>query len=367
MEGLVPRFLTAGLQTDQFRQVDVLAHCIGLVRNPSFPDAVNEALDNAIVICLDVEWFERGSGSITELGVGVVASPRDSPNDPFRPLWKMAVHHARMIEHAHMVNGKKCEAHPENFDFGATRFVTLEEGRQLLLHNFITYGEELNLRPIVLIGHAVENDIEAMKEHLEVDLASLGVILVALDTQFMAQELNIGVTNKKISLKNLLGHFGIYREHLHNAGNDAGMTIMAAWLMAHEAVTPGKYVADRHGTLVRGQINQLHSKIAIGSVRLNSETCGGPEFGITTFCTRCDSALHLASECTTDVWCTKCAEHPRYANSAGTHKTEKCGLVIVPCEYCSQCREPKKWKRADTHTTANCRHLHSRRYNLHWH
>ncbi|KAF1972645.1 hypothetical protein BU23DRAFT_397790, partial [Bimuria novae-zelandiae CBS 107.79] len=181
-------------------------------------------LKNAIASGVDIEWYESGLKRITELGISTLPLDQTFTTDPLPKLNNMTVHHFRIKENAHLVNGRRCEGHLEDFQFGSTGFVTEQEARGVL--NALLCQEGVGyLRPMILIGHAVENDIQVFRDHLHIDLAEYP-ILMTLDTQVMAKELGIEVPpGRKIGLRDLLDSYGVKNKlYLHNAGNDAALT-----------------------------------------------------------------------------------------------------------------------------------------------
>jgi hypothetical protein len=153
------------------------------------------ALDDAVFVGLDAEWFERGSGDITELGFAILDS-RDLATSLYKQegVWgalkHMQVQHIRLQETAHQVNTQLCPGRPDKFAFGETRFVRREEVRDVLQNAFLYPIDEYGsgYRPVVFLGHAVTNDIEILKKHFGIDLNELGTIVSTLDTQILAQE-----------------------------------------------------------------------------------------------------------------------------------------------------------------------------------
>ncbi|KAF2250390.1 hypothetical protein BU26DRAFT_387166, partial [Trematosphaeria pertusa] len=289
--------------------VDVLAHFLGGAQLENAP----HTLDDAVIVGLDTEWFERGCKAVTELGISIIDTLSLSRvGSPWTALASMQVHHARIMKNAHMVNGKKCAGHPDRFEFGATKFVTMEEARRLLLDSFSHSRGDGSLRPVIFIGHAVDNDVDSMKEHLGVDLNELGVIATALDTQAMATELGLVPESRLLSLKDLLAEFAIQEEYLHTAGNDIALTTIAAFLLTADHVAGSDFWRVAHN---RSEVASLKSLL---------QSHPAPTQGITTFCTKCDSTSHMFAQCSAAVSCTECAANSDRSRFAHTHKTEKC-------------------------------------------
>ena len=337
-------YLEGCIQKHSMRHVDAMAHILGFKRSPFVFNDASRRLKDAVIVALDAEWFERGSKSITELGIALTEA-QSMTIKPLQPLENMAVRHARIKENAHMVNGKLCDGYPEDFQFGKTGFVSMTEGQDLLRFNFQPYDKNGKLRPVIFLGHAVDNDIEALKQKMSIDISEMGNIVMTLDTQVMAQELNMG-GGRKLGLKDILAQYNIEEKYLHNAGNDVVYTMIAACFLASEVRNPNEYRSHQRNQIEVNSIKeQLRNKCRL-------------DFGIATFCTRCDSTEHMVKQCKAKVSCQFCASKPRYINVSHTHKTEKCGVairVVVPCQICSTSTDPKRWNRANTHNTEDCR------------
>lgn len=335
----------------KFYQIQIILHFFG------FPllDAP-KSLDNAVFVGIDAEWFESGNGDITELGI-VILDAHDIRlgMDVFETLEAgLKAFHIRIKHNAHKVNTKKCPGHPDMFHFGTTKFVDMQEARDLLLEVFSHPSATGGLRDIIFVGHAVDNDLACMKKHFNVDLEQLGVIATTLDAQILAMEVGLEEQDVKISLKNLLWKFGIKEEFLHTAGNDIVYTMIACLLSATLFSAPYRSRSNQDA------VNHLKKMLP-----LNSQ----PAWGIPVFCTRCDATTHCVDDCTVPMQCTICAASPTNSHQYHTHKTEKCVTeakaandnrkvpirgVVIPCQTCVVSTNQKRWTKAHTHITENC-------------
>ncbi|PWO20273.1 HcaE, Phenylpropionate dioxygenase, partial [Pyrenophora tritici-repentis] len=151
--------------------------------------------------------------------------------------------HSDHWPHAHLINKFPGAGDPEKFELGTTKFVTEEEAKQVLIDAFVRphLEDPTYLQPIILVGHAVENEFEHILEAFGVDLLSYGTIVKVIDTQAMAKDAGIlGPKGPLISLGDLISHFNLTVPNLHSAGNDAAATLMAAVLVSlKEVLYPG--------------------------------------------------------------------------------------------------------------------------------
>ena len=271
----------------------------------NFPTRLaKDALKNAILVGLDAEWYEFDPTNVTELGISIVdpvfVQDRSSP---YGPLQSMVTHHVRIKKNAHLINSQLCQGYPEKFQFGTTSFADMEQAKKMLRNSFIRYDVRGNLRPVILIGHAVDNDVQMIKERFDLDIDQLGVVVATVDTQELAIEANLCHPSRKIRLAKLLEKFGITEKYLHNAGNDIVCTMLIALVMQLHVV------GFEHG--------KAYADLKADQVPRSSP--GNP-----VFCIRCDSTKHLASSCRMKAHCTICASHPVHFKDAGTHQEEKC-------------------------------------------
>ena len=333
----------------QIRQVDVMAHLLALKFSDSVLKEHQSTLIKAVIIAVDLEWWEFDSKKVTEIGISTLAACEKTSAKPIHQLTGMDVHHLRLKENAHLVNGKLCDGFPEDFSFGKTVFVDAAEANQALNTIFVQPDENNETRPVILLGHAVDNDVDVLRDHFGFDLAALGNLIMVLDTQIMAAELGL-YGGKKMSLKHILGQYCIEDHHLHNAGNDAGQTMVAATLLAGECATgKGRYDGG----------NQAD----VENVKSNSRSRSGLYWGVPTFCTNCESNTHLVSACQKQTVCARCSEAAVKVGHVPTldHPTEKCSLFNFPCATCMDSGNIERKKMAYTHDEDRCPGVESRK------
>jgi hypothetical protein len=339
--------------TGQLRQIDVLAWMLG--RNPSLqlPEHVSNVLKTATIAGLDMEWYWADiSKRITELGICTLQIPPYRQADQLLlALEYMSIHHVRVREYAHMVNWT-CQWFSRKVSVRPTTFVRMEEGRSLLSQCFALDNAASGIvQPVVLVGHAVDNDIEVTKAQMGVDLNRNGGIIAILDTQVMAAELEISnAAEKPIGLRSLIEYFAITEPYLHNSGNDIATTMIALLLLVEEFTSPGVHKGNPANQM---HVNQLKQTLV-------QKSRFSPIVGIATFCTKCDSTQHAASECPVIVRCNICA-NMGLEDKMGTHKTEKCVELIRPPPRkhvrfpCLDCvTHPTRHNFASSHETEDC-------------
>jgi hypothetical protein len=231
-------------------------------------------------------------------------------NSPWDLIRLMINYHVRVKKNAHMINSELCPGYPNKFQFGQTSFVEPEEARELLRHAFINIDNRGHPRPVIFIGHAIDNDIKVIKDRFGFDIEALGVVVAILDTQVLATESGHVNGYERIRLGDLMCRYDINEEYLHNAGNDTVCTMVAAMLMAtgqSSAGLPAPYQ----------ELKQFH--------RLYSHLFQIPRFGIHMYCELCESTNHFASHHEADSFvCNLCRKDALLSKNFRTHPTDKC-------------------------------------------
>ena len=318
-----------------------------------------DLLRDALVIGLDVEWYEKDSSYITEIGL-LILDPR-SVNDwssPWAVLRTMITHHVRIRANAHLINSECCKGYPESFEFGETSFISSQEATAMLRKTFTHFDGSGHLRPIIFVGHAVGNDTKMIKERFALDVEGLGMVVATIDTQVLAMESGLALLGRQKKLRDLLEHFGIKEDYLHNAGNDAVCTMTGAFLMA----TPSP--------------SKNHRK-SYQDLKTTLQKTNRVSYGTLIFCTKCDSEKHIAANCPEILYCEYCANSPARDQIAHTHKSGKCVEMVkdtakqaeldrsyrtssythaVPCQYCIESPDPQRHSMncAYGHTKEEC-------------
>lgn len=343
-------YLSSALASGKLRHVDALSHLLGIgepspmiTRDCELFIGYND-ITSAQIISLGTTWYESERGILSELGIARVSanSARQASSTLFSVLLaEVEVHHLRIIEWAHKVNGRRCESHPEDFQFGQTGFVTAKEGFRALRSSLIDW-KGAYLRPIVIIGHGVDNATKGLRDHFATNLEEYP-ILMTLDAQVMARELfDSGGRGPKISLGNLLSGFHINEgTYLHNAGNDAAFTMIAGCLL----------VRWKHTLSVR---DLLWTEDMADVMKLNIKRHNPVRtYGIPKYCTRCESKDHMVSSCIVELLCQRCLkDDPKQAT---THDQKHCLLVSEPCKNClADPENPDLYLNANTHDDQHC-------------
>ncbi|KAI7977964.1 hypothetical protein EIK77_009504 [Talaromyces pinophilus] len=236
--------------------------------------------DHPIFISIDVEWNERQRNQITEVGISTldtldIAHVAPGPGGKNWRQW-IRSRHIRIKEYAHVVNCEFVLGCPDQFGFGKSEFVPLQDAARVVESCFkppysaqvpvkfvdedstgdkpkVTIetaieGYKLRPRNVVLVGHGLHADTSylcalgcdmfsenaskiqfqnssqvSVKEPLNPTAQSLS--FDTLDTATMFQGLKRDVHSR--GLENVLGSLGIFGWNLHNAGNDARYTLEA--------------------------------------------------------------------------------------------------------------------------------------------
>ncbi|GAB1743985.1 hypothetical protein NU219Hw_g1025t1 [Hortaea werneckii] len=200
---------------------------------------------DAVIIAIDCEAYERQPKLITEVGVATLDT-RDLrgqvPGEVGLEWHKfIRARHFRIRENKHLINHEFCEGNPDKFDFGTTEFVGKDQISSVLTSCFhppyskladdtfasTTTGkttDDEERRNIILLGHDISQDINYLHS-LGFSVLNRGNLLEVLDSATMYQAYR-HETNPA-SLGSVCYHFDLSAWHPHNAGNDAVHTIWA--------------------------------------------------------------------------------------------------------------------------------------------
>jgi hypothetical protein len=217
---------------------------------------------DVVIICVDLEAWERSSSIITEVGIATLDT-RDihgMPPAEGGQNWrkKIRARHFRIREHMMYENHEFVQGAADHFekDFGATEIIDLKDAPRVVAECFkepfskplteeeiaVTW-EQVSDRPqdeedkavpekrnIIFLGHNPSADIQYLHK-LGYDPLNLSNLLETMDTAGLYR------AHKKEqnprSVGNILAEFDLVGWNLHNAGNDAVYTL---WIMLATAV-----------------------------------------------------------------------------------------------------------------------------------
>jgi len=303
---------------------EVLSHCLGLSPLSNVPSLA----DNTILICFDTESWTSNHSAITEIGVSTFDS-RDmralaTPGlHGEHLLQQMYFYHARIQEHAHLLNIKFCVGNPDANRFGQTRFLKKEQARGMLKEMFAwpidAEKPELGFCPVVVMGHALHGDMDLLRSALGFDADALGTVVSVIDTQVLARECGFTL-RKQIGLRDLVGLCGFQYRDAHTASNDAAMTLIAAVQM----VLPAALKPDDGG------LQHVLDRVETAS------QMQAWSWGDDLYCLRCGNYGHTKDDhggrkCRAKVKCMHCAASikEKRRRAAGTHRTEVCITFVL--------------------------------------
>lgn len=309
-------------QTD----INVMLHFLG---HPIF--GAPYSLDEAVIVCLNLEWWQNDPHPTTEIGIAELHPIGQFPNaHAANILSQICVAHARIIEHAHFINQFDGAGNPEDFYFGTTKFVTNLEARQILVNTFcrLRMDKKGQMQPIILLAHDAEGKFEHIKEKMSIDILGLNTVVKVVDTQKLAEQAGIRAPKgPTISLTHLVNHFNLEHFNLHTAGNDAGFTMITAILASLKNDLYGQYLPftkafDQPPSIVDG----LDIYTVVNDVMAICKVKPPPPWGIRYYCTRCGLYNHLRATCFANVSCTICkySRNRKLEGNSGTHATAKC-------------------------------------------
>ncbi|KAF2279712.1 uncharacterized protein EI97DRAFT_370871 [Westerdykella ornata] len=307
----------------------VLAHALGIRIIPHAPSL----LSNAIINVVDCESWERDGNKLTEIGLSTfsvhdmhaVPSPGDHGINLLKNVY---FYHHRLTTTALLINGRWVAGNPTKNRFGNTRFVTPAEAKAALREAFNwplkpAKGKgEPEYCPVIFMGHAIHNDLSMLSRALDFDVSLFGTAVMTIDTQELAPSLGVYTgPGHLISLRRLCESHGFEYRDTHTAGNDAAYTLFGAVFMVlnHFGIAGegGLDAATDEGsspTLTPQQVVDTIEALSRDQV---------DNWGVATFCERCDRYNHLRRDCRARVNCQVCLQANR-KGAARSHMTSRC-------------------------------------------
>lgn len=194
------------------------AHTVLPLRIPKksmLANGINWLLDRSkVFVAIDLELFEFNNNYLTEIGIAVydpTGMPKNRPN-PILPKIKCC--HFIVKENKRKVNGRFVPNNMYNFSYGESVIMSMDDCKTAVNIILSTLAKDDNM---VIVGHGVDGDISVlMKEGFSVPKHQV------LDTSTMWR-----MTRKEGfgSLEKLLEFFEIPHALMHNAGNDAFLSL----------------------------------------------------------------------------------------------------------------------------------------------
>lgn len=206
-----------------------------------------------VIIAIDVESYELDHGKITEIGISTLNQDlrHKSLSSLSLQIDDFHTRHFRIVQNAHLRNGRFVEDCAENFEFGDSEWIYQQEAARAISTCFrepysmpgyyIPFAHEpeeaggpfpqsvkspisrlIPDREIVVVGHALSGDLNYLRK-LGCNLDNLGNLRGFCDTGTLFRDA-IGEANVP-SLATACAAFDVIPWHLHNAGNDAAYTL----------------------------------------------------------------------------------------------------------------------------------------------
>ncbi|EPS30210.1 hypothetical protein PDE_05160 [Penicillium oxalicum 114-2] len=197
---------------------------------------------------IDVEWNERNSHQITEIGISILDTRdlRSLSPGPHGDNWAQLIRsvHLRVAEYKSFCNTRFVRGCPHLFLFGKSEFVPERRiGRRV--DDFFAppsgdaerhigasppaqKAQKEPARKMILVGHSPDGDVNLLAQRSRVFqtfLSEGSIFLETLDTQQLYRHLRKEPHQR--SLEHVLHSLGIEPRCLHNAGNDARYTMEA--------------------------------------------------------------------------------------------------------------------------------------------
>lgn len=174
---------------------------------------------SAIFISLDLEQWERNNSILTEIGISVYDPADQVAGSPISSFPVIKAGHYIIKENTTCYNGKFVANHKFHFSYGQSLIMDMGNCKKTIREIFDHYENKARQRnqSLVIVGHDVKGDL-AVLEKEKFSLKNYPI----LDTLKLWQA---NPSSKFGSLKKVLQYLNIPHGLLHNAGNDAYLTL----------------------------------------------------------------------------------------------------------------------------------------------
>jgi hypothetical protein len=354
------RELKALLDAENYNDLEVLRHCIGLETIHTEPsddrDVANvrsiadQLAEHMLVVCIDTEHYTLNSDEMTEIGVAIMpvhevrelSQAKQFGDHGLNLMEQAKFHFWRLREKAHLHTTNVNSRGPAGNRFGEVRFISFEQAREYLrkimkqpIEN--VKGLEGYNHPVVILGHSIAHDREHLNgKDLDLSVTRLDTIIRYIDTQTMTTEAGYWWGSRDpIGLRTLVEKFEFTHSDSHTAANDVGRTLICAFLLAlspnHEARTG-----------CTRTINQAAVSLEVHS-RITFEPMGGTP----DYCCNCGSTKHMGDACPRvgKLRCDGCVSRGLMALST-THIKRHCPIVrdeVAAERLAWYAGQPKEW------------------------
>lgn len=199
-------------------------------QSPKNLDLLKHAMDTIFLrqtplVAVDVEAYEKNTTKVTEIGIAVY-DPAMQQNS-ILPI----INHTHLItkEHKSLFNGKYCPDNKYKFMGGTSYVMSLKQCRDIMKTILDKY---INQRGGTFVGHSIGSDIKWIRNlGIPVDIK-----VPPVDT-FRLFQLS---RSRGCTLRGILRTLDLPHGYLHNAGNDAYYTLLAAMALCDPVVRVNK-------------------------------------------------------------------------------------------------------------------------------
>lgn len=273
----------------------------------------DDLLKDAVLVTLHSKWSSRPPYALTEIGIttydrarvnrGMPCPPGAHAEDLLEHVWCM---HLRICSSGHLPSAEAC---PDSFHFGTSVFVTYEQAQDMLHQIWHQPMDDAHpsksFRPIICLTYG-ENDPLGKIRKVDPDFVPLttDTTIAVVNAQYTAVQAKI-TSRQDASVEYVLPIFKMLPFHHNNAGNAALYITVIAFL---SALRYDLYQSEANPRARPGQKGISSTKSAQSVMQsLMERPTPAPPFGVTVYCCRCSSYLHVAEDCPyTYILCGKC-------------------------------------------------------------
>ena len=199
-------------------------------RNVNVLRATKNVFSKELILpCVDVEAFEFAQDQVLEIGVSYI---------DVKQLSVTHTDHYIISQYRNRRNGKYVCDNKDNFDFGESKIVRMQEVSRDLSNTFKRMGAISAFGTKSDCKHLINSNIHVPSKRVDVN--------TLYETCYQFDK------HRQISLKRLCEQFGHTLDHPHNAGNDAHVTALCL-------VDILKHIRDTYDTLLQKSLKKLEN------------------------------------------------------------------------------------------------------------
>lgn len=173
-------------------------------------------------VSIDLEMYDQDQSILLEVGLSYTTSRRTRLGHP-----PIESYHWIMENGRNLHNGKYCEGNKNNFDYGTSEFVDLQQLKDRI-HTILQNIKETN-KHTYLVGHTIHGDVKWLEQN------GIDINKYEMQTCDIGKAYRGGISPDKfismVGMERMMTKLQVSYKHLHNGGNDARFNLDVLFVM----------------------------------------------------------------------------------------------------------------------------------------